>query len=74
MSACAKETAQLNTAFAPGARTNGMVMNPDDVAMTRPVNSDAACPGELPGLEAFFAEDRTSLRRPERYRCLLPAG
>src|SRR6476646_6737485 len=29
--------------------------------------------GELPGLEALLAEDRTSLRRPERNRRLLPA-
>src|SRR5215831_18401792 len=35
--------------------------------------SDAAGPGKFPGLEAFFAEDGTSLRRLERDRGLLPA-
>src|SRR5438874_13166624 len=36
--------------------------------------SDAARPGELPGLEAFLAENGTALRRTEGNRRLLPAG
>src|SRR6266849_8301294 len=35
---------------------------------------DAARPGEFPGLKAFLAEDRTTLRRLERHRRLLAAG
>src|SRR6185295_6832684 len=35
---------------------------------------DAARPGEFPGLEALFAENRTPLRWLEGHRCLLAAG
>src|SRR5215510_9817109 len=40
----------------------------------RPVELDAASPGEFPGLEAFFAENRTSLCGLEGDRGLLAAG
>src|SRR6266571_9347846 len=36
--------------------------------------SDAASPGEFPGLKAFLAEDGTTLRRLERHRRLLAAS
>src|SRR3954454_15750533 len=36
-------------------------------------SSNAPSPGELPGLEAFFAEDRTPLCRLERHRRFLAA-
>ena len=35
---------------------------------------NAAGPGELPGLEAFLAEDRTPLSGLERDGCFLPAA
>jgi hypothetical protein len=40
----------------------------------RPVKLDAASPGEFPGLEAFFAENRTSLCWLEGDRGLLAAS
>src|SRR6266853_5306075 len=40
----------------------------------KPVKLDASSPGEFPGLEALFAEHRTSLCGPEGDRCLLAAG
>src|SRR5438105_11131099 len=53
---------------APGARTRKSIDR-----ITNRSASDAAGPGEFPGLEAFLAEDRAPLRRSERHRRLLAA-
>src|SRR5262249_54375362 len=46
----------------------------DSVVVMKPVELDAPSPGEFPGLEAFFAENRTTLGGLEGDRGLLTAG
>ena len=59
-----------------GERSNGGARWPDGPRNERRAGrmSNAASPGELPGLEAFLAEDRAPLRRPEGHRRFLAAG